>query len=280
MSRLPPHLASFSAIGILAFFALTGTARAESACGIVDGHTVTNCENIRDKTTCTEKCEPVSMVKMCSTQCDGSCTETTTTDCTAACETESLTLCTEDPPAYECKPQCTTHCQSSCSGHCESSIDQTTCSGHCRSECDQTCEEKCTALPATETCENKVKTVCDASCIVETTVTCESECETECSTELRGACTTQCTTTEGALFCEEQYIEGGANLGDCVAEIEEAGTPVRGWVKVAADGTATGPGTEGDGVSCATGGSPASLGALLVCVLAGLLLFLAFRRRA
>lgn len=60
-------LVSFSAFGLLFIPLIPRTAAAESACGIVDGHTVKNCKNIRDETTCIEKCEPVSMVKICTT---------------------------------------------------------------------------------------------------------------------------------------------------------------------------------------------------------------------
>ena len=279
MLRLLRNIVSFSAVGLLFVSVTPGTARAESACGIVDGHTVTSCKNIRDETSCTEKCEPVSMGKSCTTQCSGSCTDSVTTECSGSCETESLTKCTADPTKYECKPECTTHCEASCSGHCKSSLDETACSGHCKAECDTTCEEKCKPLPATETCENKVKTCCAASCTVSENTSCEVACETECSTELKGACTTQCTTTEGAVFCEEQYVEGGVDLSACVDEIEASGTEVEGWIKVEANGSATGPGTEGEGVSCATGGRPGAPASLFATAAVGLFLVLAFRRQ-
>ncbi len=250
---------------------------AESACGIVDGKTVTECKMVREEKTCTERCEPVSMVKTCTTQCAGSCTETDTTACSASCETENLETCTADPTTYECAPECTTLCKGSCSGHCSSSLDKASCSGHCESECAETCTEKCTALPATETCENRVKTSCDASCTVENTIACEVECETECSTELKGACTTQCTTKGGALFCQEQYIEGGVDLSACVDEIQSSGSTVEGWIIVDSDGTATGTKTEGDGVSCVTSRTTTGASFPLIAGAGALLLLLVGR---
>src|SRR5437867_2169214 len=117
-------LLSISTALLMAIMA-PSSARADS-CGSVDVSLLQNCQVLKEQT-CTEKCEPVSLVQVCTTMCNGGCTETATTSCTAGCETDCLNVCTPDPTAYDCKTECTDHCEASCSGHCETSVDSASC---------------------------------------------------------------------------------------------------------------------------------------------------------
>jgi hypothetical protein len=265
-------------ISMLAILFAAGTfvapkmAYADFACGVVDGKTLKNCQVIKTQTECTQKCEPVNMVKTCTTQCGTSCHTTATTACTAGCETDCVKVCTPDPTKYDCKTDCDTQCQGSCAGHCSTSIDTVSCSGHCKAECDTTCTEKCTPLPATETCANKCKTSCEGSCTVQSDTDCSVSCETDCTTQTKGACTTKCNTTEGALFCDDQFINPSIDLSKCVTEIESIGQKVAGWVTVS--GSGNGAVTVSTG-GCTAGGDAsqrAGTGAL-ACIAGAALLF-------
>lgn len=99
-------------------------------------------------------------------------------------------------------------------------------------------------------CTNKCKTSCGASCTVQSDTDCSVACETECTTQTKGACTTKCTTTEGALFCDGQFINPSVDLSKCVTEIESVGQKVAGWVSVSGSGSGT--------VTVATSGCTAS----------------------
>ena len=232
------------------------SAEAAVACGLIDGRTLEQCTVVNTKTECTEKCEPVNMVKVCSTKCDVGCTKTATTSCKGGCETECIKQCTPDPTKYDCKVACTDTCSAKVMIHCKTSIDEAKCIVKAKASCSQTCEEKCKPLPATETCVNKCGTSCNASCTVEENTTCNVDCETSCTTQVKGACVSKCSTTQGALFCNGQYIDGGADLTGCITEIEGAGKKVAGWVKVSGQGDVTV--TKGGDSMCSTSRTPGS----------------------
>jgi hypothetical protein len=84
------------------------------------------------------------------------------------------------------------------------------------------CTQQCEPVNMTRVCTTK----CSGGCNKSATTTCKGGCETECTEQLKGACNTKCTTTEGALFCDGQFIDTGSTIKDCVTEIEGQGTVV------------------------------------------------------
>jgi MYXO-CTERM domain-containing protein len=135
-------------------------------------------------------------------------------------------------------------------------------------------------------CKAKCQASCQGSCKAEANASCQVDCQAsgyaECEGRLEGGCTAQCERTgDGALYCDNQYIDHGGNLQSCLDAIETY------YPTVTVTGTASGSCSNGKCVGEAEGSAscamtPAShgngaLGALGLGFLA--LVGLARRRR-
>lgn len=80
------------------------------------------------------------------------------------------------------------------------------CSGACSVGCDAQCDVE---LPSAE-CDVQCKASCEGSCDVQTNLDCQVDCQAEgrldCEAEVTGGCIARCEATEGALFCDDQFI--------------------------------------------------------------------------
>ena len=244
--------ASFGALALAAPLFSASNAFAGTTC-----HTSRGDVTIKDISTChfdvsggcSAQCTPVEFTATCS----ATCTNMPVTTCTNTCETKCSTSCTTAPTTFSCKDYCTTDCTASCMASCTGDG----CTASCSASCDTQCTQRCTAHPGKTDCTTECGDSCTASCTVEANI----KCDTDCTAALTGGCTTKCSDPQGALFCDNQYIDI-SSVSDCDFTLD-----------VSASGTIKA------GCSAAPGGSspfglPAGLAAM-----AGLGLLVARRRR-
>lgn len=102
-----------------------------------------------------------------------------------------------------------------------------------------------------------------------------------CVLDVEGGCKADCETTEGALFCDGQYVDHGNKLDECVGAIEAViNANVKGYAEGSSSCDGAGCKAEGSaGVSCAAVPGGTSGGAGVVALLGVSALALGRRRR-
>jgi MYXO-CTERM domain-containing protein len=261
------------AVGLLALTAAPRFAHAGiSACGNIDIDASASCKLVT-QSQCTTQCAPASFEQCCAAklevQCNSQCNTTADATCVSSCESSCSTTCT---PTVDCTTDCNSRCESGCSSSCTTSGNTTDCQASCGACCDDHCDTQCTTVPASADCTTKCNASCTGSCTAQANTTCQTQCQEssyeQCKTDFQQTCSTQCTQTEGALFCDGNYVDVGGNLTACVDALNAVLTS---HIEVSVTGsgsssctgnTCTGEGTTNAKVSCAASSGPAPTGPL------------------
>jgi MYXO-CTERM domain-containing protein len=205
------------------------TARADlSACGAVDVRANAMCVVVPPTAECKAMCKPVNVRATCSARlavdCDASCNELPSVDCNVRCEAGCRGKCMVDPGKFDCAIDCRATCSGSCEASCAARTDKAGCMASCSGACSVGCDKKCDVELPSASCDVECKASCDGSCDVKTNVDCQVDCQAKgyakCEVDVTGGCMARCDTTEGALFCDGQFIDTGDKLKECGAALE------------------------------------------------------------
>jgi len=226
---------------------------------------------------CDTRCTPVAMQTTCSKQlfneCSPQCTLQVVPQEVKVCADTCTTQCNVNPGSFDCSASCSGQCTAGCSAKC-SAGSGSECMASCQASCSGYCEADCRAVFPSMTCQQKCQQSCHAVQVAKVNLDCQLKCQTverytNCKTKLTGGCKTQCASTDGALFCGDQYMTFTSALQSCIDALKSFGVAIDDWrIKL------------GDLGGCAAMARPLSgvwTFALLVAVPA--ILFLLRRRR-
>ena len=91
-------------------------------------------------------------------------------------------------------------------------------------------------MPPTESCETKCQHSCQGALKAELSVDCQADCQAkgfvDCEARLDGGCKLDCESSEGALFCDGQWVDHDNNLDQCIDALKNLG----GMVEIKASG--------------------------------------------
>lgn len=268
----------------LALAALVITPRAANAgieaCGDIYLTAGANCELVPPGASCTTQCTPLAVEVSCAAQlqvdCALECTGSASVECTGSCEGTCEAECNVDPGSFECA----TYCTADCAAGCESTCSDSQCNSTCEANCSATCDTDCNVVPASADCTASCQGSCSGSCTADSTFTCQNACSASgyasCTSSLQGGCETDCEATDGALFCDGQYVNVEGNLDACVSALQDAlSIEVTGYAEAECmEGSCTAEA----GASCSLAGSqPEALGSFGLLFLA---LLIGRRRRS
>jgi hypothetical protein len=214
-------------VAFLSVLAAVSTARAGS---------IADCGNINveaDATCRTEvgiTCEGHCQISSCSAELYGGCTGKcvgTLPDCEASCSGTCEGECQANAN-FDCSATCNTTCKGDCAGTCQSKCASNNtgadCQAQCEGTCKATCEGECSAScsgTAQATCQGKCSASCQGRCNGQARLECELACAPPSAyVECQGECKASCNTTEGAFFCDGNYVDHGGHLSSCVDAIE------------------------------------------------------------
>lgn len=263
--------------------ALTLPAEADAAnigaCGDINVEANAQCE-VKVGVECKADCTPLNFTASCAAECSGMCNASFEASCTGSCQADCSGQCEANPGSFDCSASCNTQCKADCSGHCSASNNRAQCEGSCEASCEGECSASCEGTPPSATCDAKCEASCEGHCTAEANVNCQIDCSAGCTAELTGGCEVECDTSEGALFCDGQYIDHGGNLEECIDALRSLLN-----ITVDASGSAACDGgsckAEGQvGVGCATSPGPHHSNGAWLALAAGALLGLGRRRRA
>ncbi len=172
---------------------------------------------------CVTACEPVAFQVQCASEltleCDGECDVDADVECTTSCEASCVTEC--EGGNFDCNASCSGSCNADCSSRCAGSENSAQCEASCEASCDAECSASCEGTGPS--CESQCEGSCEGQCTAEVNAECQVECQAEgfsdCEAELQGGCETQCEEPEGALFCNDQFVDTD-DFDACIAEIE------------------------------------------------------------
>jgi hypothetical protein len=176
-------------------------------------------------------CTPISVRAACAAKleagCAGGCNEVPGVDCQGTCSADCSARCSDlDPGMFDCEVDCKADCSGTCAGHCETARNAAECEATCTASCDAECAGSCDVELPEADCSAGCDASCEGSCDVEANLDCQIDCQAEgfadCEAEVEGGCKIACETTEGALFCDGQYVDHGDNLQECIAALEAA----------------------------------------------------------
>lgn len=212
------------------------------ACGDINVEAKSTCE-VKTGIECTAECEPVNFQLACSgkleASCEGMCKASATVDCTASCQGTCEADCEINPPKLDCNVDCNAHADATCNAECASSSDEAHCKASCKATYSAQCSVQCEGHPPEATCKAKCQASCQGSCKAEANASCQVDCQAtgyaKCETDLQGGCEVDCSKTgDGALYCDNQYVDHGGNLDSCIKAIQDA------FPTVTVDASATG----------------------------------------
>lgn len=212
-------------LGLVSSLAHAGTPGLE-VCGDVDIEINANCEVWID-IECDTRCEPLLFELSCSKKlwkiCDGQCNATLDLDCDRACTEVCVPKCTVDPGNFSCEGTCELDCGASCDAYCQANADSAQCQASCQAECSGRCSLGCEGQLPELSCDERCGDVCGARCEAEANIDCQVKCQAPefgtCQANISGGCKTQCE-SDGALFCDGEFIDHGGRLKECVAAID------------------------------------------------------------
>lgn len=173
---------------------------------------------------CEADCTPLNFVAAC----DGKCDVDADVTCSASCETDCMAGCTVDTGSFDCEGSCT----SDCDARCDQSCSDSGCSADCHASCTNRCDVQCSATPPSASCDVQCKASCNASCQVQANV----DCYVKCTADIEGGCKVACESPKGALFCNNQYVDVGDNVDDCLNYLENLGLTVSASCDLSAGG--------------------------------------------
>jgi hypothetical protein len=234
-SRLFAALAA-APLMLLSSAALAGPSGA-AACGNIE--LVANTPCMYEISGCSADCTPPNLVAACS----GQCTAMPEVSCTGGCQTSCEASCSVDPGSFMCTGSCEESCDASCMDKCTDTNCQKDCMGTCSNQCQVSCE----ATAPTASCSAQCQVSCNASCTVEANI----DCHASCTVSLQGGCTASCDDPTGALFCDGQYVDLGADPSACLAYLASQGFEVA--VSCTSDGCTVSNPIAGVGCSAAPG---------------------------
>jgi MYXO-CTERM domain-containing protein len=250
------------------------------ACGDIYLAAGAECELVAPGASCATQCTPISVEVSCAAQlqveCSVECTGSASVECTGSCQGGCEAQCNVDPGSFECA----TYCTADCAAGCEATCSDSQCNSTCEANCSASCDTDCKVVPAQADCKASCEGSCSGSCTADSTFTCQNACSASgyagCTTDLTGGCETDCMATEGALFCDGQYVDVEGDLDACVNALRDAlSIEVTGYADLECQG---GSCQAEAGASCSVSGSTEeALGSLGLLMLA---LFLATRTRA
>jgi hypothetical protein len=218
-------------IAAVTTFGLTPDANADalSACGAFEFSAGAQCE-MRVSGGCTTSCEPVSFTAECSAElyvgCQGQCNAQIEAGCSATCDASCHAQCDVDPGKFDCAASCRADCGATCNARCAGAANGAECAASCKATCGGQCDARCEVVKPSADCDAKCKATCDGSCSAKANMDCQIDCQSDgyvdCKTDLKGGCETACQRPEGALFCDNQFVDVGDQIDACVAELQAA----------------------------------------------------------
>ena len=288
---MPKTLALLSALSLVAFASLA-EAQGLDSCGNIHVEAEAQCEVVLPGAQCEAQCTPIKIEAACSArlvaQCDGQCEVTPPQNCSLTCQAGCDGKCEVDPGSFSCSAECEAGCSGECSGKCSAAANMAECMGSCMGTCGARCDAGCEGTPPSAECDVKCEASCDTSCEVEAELDCQIDCQADayagCMVEVQGGCEADCQTTEGALFCDGQYVDHGDNLEQCVAALNEVlEVDIEGYAEGSSSCEGGSCEAEGSaGVSCTampgTGTRTGNAGLLGLSALLGLVLVTRRRR--
>lgn len=236
--------------GLLALLAASGQpvlAAAQSgleACGNISVGLQANCEVQPPGLDCETKCTPVTVRQTCAdrlqTVCAPECKQEVIETEVQVCRQSCITECQVNPGSFQCQGSCDARCSGGCGTRCAASADRTRCEASCRATCSASCGGECRVVLPSATCENKCQPSCHAEVQAEVRLQCQIACQEQkyqvCEEELVGGCKTDCKSRDGALFCDNQFVDAGDNLKQCIAALQNLDIQVEGDVSFSATG--------------------------------------------
>lgn len=269
-----------AALAVAAILLMPKTADAGiDACGDIYLSAGAECELVAPGASCTTQCTPIAVEVSCAAQlqveCSAECTGSASVECTGSCQGSCEAECEVNPGSFECA----TYCTADCSAGCEATCSDSQCNSTCEANCSASCDTDCNVVPAQADCTASCNGSCSGSCTADSTFTCQNACSAsgyaDCTTELTGGCQTDCMATDGALFCDGQYVDVEGNLDACVNALRDAlSIEVMGYADLECEG---GSCEANAGASCSVAGSrEEALGSFGLLFFA---LFIARRRR-
>jgi hypothetical protein len=207
-------------------------------CGNINVSAQAQCEVVAPGVQCEGRCEPVNFKAACygklSASCSGSCNPPTI-DCEASCQASCEGSC--QPGTFSCSGSCTASCEGDCDSQCSSSGNKTQCSADCKGKCSAQCSASCQGSPVE--CKGGCQGSCSGSCKVKTSMECNLQCqakgEVDCEATMTGGCKGQCQTTDGAAFCDGQYVDSGGHFANCMDALSKV-VKVSGYAKADCSG--------------------------------------------
>jgi hypothetical protein len=229
---------SFAALAAVTFTSADAHAGLAS-CGNIHVEAEAKCE-ARVGIECEAECEPLSFTAACSGQlyaeCEGDCTAEFEATCQGECEGECQGECEVEPGDLECEGQCSGSCEGQCNGECSAQASaeceaednsaeceaefEARCGASCSATCEGECSASCEGTPIEAECEGKCSASCEGECSASARLDCQIQCQADgfvdCEAELQGKCEASCQKEDGALFCDNKYVDHGNNFAECV----------------------------------------------------------------
>ncbi len=272
-------IAPIFAAAALLFFSPTSAHAGVDACGDIYITAGAECEVIPPGATCSTQCTPLTVEVACAAElqveCSAECSGSASVECSGSCEASCSADCEVNPGSFDCATYCTADCSADCQSQCSDSQCESTCEANCSASCDT----ECNVVPASASCDAACEGSCSGSCTAESTFDCQSSCSSagyvDCTTDLQGGCVTDCEASEGALFCDGQYVDVEGDLDACVEALRDLfNIEVEGYADAQCEGNTC---TAEAGASCSvSGGTGGALGSTALLALA---FFFGRRRR-
>lgn len=227
--------------------ALAWSPRADAgveACGNIYVEAGAQCEVVPPGVECETQCTPISVQASCAAElyvgCAGECSAEASVECTGSCQSSCEAECEADPGSFECEGSCEATCVGECDAACAGAADGAQCQASCEASCSASCDAECSGVAPSASCEGKCSASCEGSCDAEANLDCQIACQSsgyaDCVVDVQGGCESACSQSEGALFCDGQYIDHGGSLEECVlALINDLGINVEGYGDVECD---------------------------------------------
>ena len=226
------------------------------ACGDIHVEAEAMCEVVAPGATCEGMCEPIAVRAACAAQlaasCTGKCDDLPSVSCEGECSGDCMAECTKlDPGELDCQGSCEADCDGRCAAHCEADSNKGECEASCQGSCSASCEGSCDVELPEADCDAHCEASCQGSCEADANFDCQADCQAEgsadCEAEVTGGCEVECKGTEGALFCDGQYIDHGDHLDMCIAALRAA-------LDIQVMSEASGMASCGDGKGCSAEG--------------------------
>lgn len=275
-------------LGLAAPLGIASQAQASIAdCGRIRVEADASCE-VKLGIECMADCQPIQVEAQCSAdlsfECRGSCEGSLSVDveCSGSCEASCMSECSVEPGSFECEGSCYGDCEASAMARCGSGDSQCIASG--QASCETECQVSCDLVPATAECSAQCEGSCTGSCSAnaDAYVSCQAECRGPkfdgCEASVTGGCEAACETSEGALFCDGNYVDHDGNLASCVDSLRAAlNIMVSGYAEASCEGNSC----EAEaGFDCSCTASPMDTkGNMAIFAVGGLMLFGIGRRR-